>query len=190
MMTKQDLERWDCLEECLSELPPEDRFILNARFGLQDNKRMTLNTIGGFLCLSGTRIRQLQNRALRKLRIKMADRMEAAERKPELPRPETVVRSLWEPEDPATKYVRWAEDAIAALNGFIAGRQMQMRLSTSNEWRDFDLPEAIDRGMTVWRAKPRELEYKTSPKRSSNRSLQSNNQQGKGRRNNNGNAIS
>ena len=56
----------------LSTLSPLERSILNRRFGLEDTDELTLQEIADQYGLSRERIRQIQNRALEKLRHKMA----------------------------------------------------------------------------------------------------------------------
>jgi RNA polymerase primary sigma factor len=52
----------------LDDLNPMERDIIEHRFGLHGNEPLTLRTLGERYSLSRERIRQLQNRALRKLR--------------------------------------------------------------------------------------------------------------------------
>ncbi|MEX1369114.1 MAG: RNA polymerase sigma factor RpoD/SigA, partial [Nannocystaceae bacterium] len=54
--------------EALDELDPRDRDILEQRFELGGRSKVTLETLGKSLELSRERVRQLQNRALTKLR--------------------------------------------------------------------------------------------------------------------------
>lgn len=56
------------LSAALEELRPMEADILRMRFGLDDEPPMTLREIGGIYSLSRERIRQIQERALRKLR--------------------------------------------------------------------------------------------------------------------------
>lgn len=51
-----------------SELTPKERQVINLRFGLTDANQMTLSQIAGCLGLSRERIRQIEKRALTKLR--------------------------------------------------------------------------------------------------------------------------
>ena len=55
----------------LGELSPTERFVISWRFGLVDGEEMTLQEIGSSLSLSRERVRQIQEEALVKLRIKL-----------------------------------------------------------------------------------------------------------------------
>ncbi len=65
----EELMRQD-VREMLEELNPSERKILSLRFGLEDGKELSLAKIGQDLNLSRERVRQLQNRALGRLRRK------------------------------------------------------------------------------------------------------------------------
>jgi RNA polymerase nonessential primary-like sigma factor len=54
----------------LEELTPPERQVLSLRFGLEDGKELSLAKIGRELNLSRERVRQLENRALDRLRRK------------------------------------------------------------------------------------------------------------------------
>lgn len=56
------------LEDALEGLPPREREVLQLRFGLQDKKARTLREVGEILGLSRERVRQIETRALRRLR--------------------------------------------------------------------------------------------------------------------------
>jgi RNA polymerase sigma factor (sigma-70 family) len=58
----------DRLKEALSALTQQERFILNHRFGLEGKETKTLEEIGKLMSVSRERIRQLQIRALQKLK--------------------------------------------------------------------------------------------------------------------------
>jgi len=58
----------DKVEEVLSTLTPREARILRLRFGLQDGRSYTLEEVGQKFGLTGERIRQLESRALRRLR--------------------------------------------------------------------------------------------------------------------------
>jgi len=59
------------LEELLNELEPREARILRLRFGLQDNRTYTLEELGERFGVSRERIRQIERKALRKLRNPM-----------------------------------------------------------------------------------------------------------------------
>src|SRR5215475_8311559 len=56
------------LEDLLSQLEPKERQIVERRFGLNDQEPQTLAEIGADMHLSRERVRQLEERALHKLR--------------------------------------------------------------------------------------------------------------------------
>ena len=57
-----------CLSDLLSRLAPKEQEVIRLRFGLDGNEPEALRDIGKKLGLSGERIRQIQNRAIRTLR--------------------------------------------------------------------------------------------------------------------------
>jgi RNA polymerase primary sigma factor len=63
----------DCerMRAAMSSLPQMERDILRRRFGLSDGEEHTLAEIGEVYHLSRERIRQLQNRALKRLRVEL-----------------------------------------------------------------------------------------------------------------------
>jgi RNA polymerase primary sigma factor len=58
----------DKLEELLKSLPPREANVLRLRFGLEDGKAYTLEEVGEKFGLTRERIRQIEGRALRRLR--------------------------------------------------------------------------------------------------------------------------
>jgi RNA polymerase primary sigma factor len=56
------------LGDALAELPERERRVLELRFGLHDDQPKTLREIGDILELSRERVRQIESRALNKLR--------------------------------------------------------------------------------------------------------------------------
>lgn len=56
------------LSDALSELPERERQVLELRFGLTDDQPKTLREIGEVMGLSRERVRQIESRALNKLR--------------------------------------------------------------------------------------------------------------------------
>jgi len=67
-----DLNNWiKSIPQRLSELNPTERFVISWRFGLVDGEEMTLQEIGTSLSLSRERVRQIQEEALAKLRVKL-----------------------------------------------------------------------------------------------------------------------
>ena len=56
------------MDSLLAALNPREQLILKLRFGLDGQPRHSLSQIGEILAVSKERVRQLQDRALRKLR--------------------------------------------------------------------------------------------------------------------------
>jgi RNA polymerase primary sigma factor len=56
------------LADALSDLPERERKVLELRFGLADDQPKTLREIGNLMQLSRERVRQIESRALNKLR--------------------------------------------------------------------------------------------------------------------------
>jgi RNA polymerase primary sigma factor len=56
------------LSDALSEIPERERRVLELRFGLKDDQPKTLREIGEILELSRERVRQIESRALNRLR--------------------------------------------------------------------------------------------------------------------------
>jgi RNA polymerase primary sigma factor len=63
------LEAGELVNKMLSGLNPQERMIIEKRFGLLDGDRYTLQQIGEELHITRERVRQLESRALRKLRM-------------------------------------------------------------------------------------------------------------------------
>lgn len=64
----------EALQDALSTLRPMEADILRHRFGLDDGNSMTLREVGEMHGLSRERIRQLQERALEKIRVELRER--------------------------------------------------------------------------------------------------------------------
>lgn len=58
----------DQVEEVLSTLTPRERRVLQLRFGLEDGRSRTLEEVGKEFGVTRERIRQIEAKALRKLR--------------------------------------------------------------------------------------------------------------------------
>ncbi len=56
------------IDDALTELPARERRVLELRFGLSDDQPKTLREIGEIMDLSRERVRQIESRALNKLR--------------------------------------------------------------------------------------------------------------------------
>jgi RNA polymerase primary sigma factor len=66
MLLRESFSR--ALRDALSELPARERNVLELRFGLDDDQPKTLREIGEVMGLSRERVRQIESRALNKLR--------------------------------------------------------------------------------------------------------------------------
>lgn len=74
-----DADRWSHgLDALLAVLSPIEQAILRFRFGLGDAEELTLAEVGAKYNLSRERIRQIQERALDKLRAELAEKQSAA----------------------------------------------------------------------------------------------------------------
>ncbi len=58
----------DRLNEAISTLTPREEKIIKLRYGLDDNNPRTLEDVGTFFTVTRERIRQIEAKALRKLR--------------------------------------------------------------------------------------------------------------------------
>ena len=56
------------MADAMAELPDRERRVLELRFGLDDDRPKTLREIGEILSLSRERVRQIESRALSRLR--------------------------------------------------------------------------------------------------------------------------
>lgn len=65
---QQNSERQEALQFLMENLRPRERKVLDLRFGLTGNGTHSLRQIGHLLRISKERVRQIQNRALEKLR--------------------------------------------------------------------------------------------------------------------------
>lgn len=63
---KEDLK--DKVSKALDTLKPRERLVLELRFGLKDGQKRTLEQVGKEFRLTGSRIREIETKALRKLR--------------------------------------------------------------------------------------------------------------------------
>jgi RNA polymerase primary sigma factor len=63
----------ELVREVLATLTPRENKILAMRFGLDDGRTKTLEEIGDRLGVTRERIRQIQELALKKLRVKIAE---------------------------------------------------------------------------------------------------------------------
>ncbi len=68
LFTRRDAERQESLQYLMENLRPRERKVLDLRFGLTGNGAHSLRQIGHLLRISKERVRQIQNRALEKLR--------------------------------------------------------------------------------------------------------------------------
>ena len=59
----------ETIKEVLATLNPREQKVLELRFGLNDNKIITLDEIGQMLGVTRERIRQIENKAIRKIKV-------------------------------------------------------------------------------------------------------------------------
>lgn len=72
-----DLDTDETVTRLMDSLRPREQQVLELRFGLRGKPRMSLSQVGKVLEVSKERVRQIQDRALEKLRVQ-ADGMEGA----------------------------------------------------------------------------------------------------------------
>lgn len=58
----------DLIDSVLMTITPRERRVLQMRYGLDTDRKMTLEEVGREFGISGERVRQIQAKALRKLR--------------------------------------------------------------------------------------------------------------------------
>uniref|UniRef100_A0A7S0G1C7 RNA polymerase sigma-70 domain-containing protein n=1 Tax=Rhodosorus marinus TaxID=101924 RepID=A0A7S0G1C7_9RHOD len=56
------------LEHVINSLSPRERDVVRMRYGLDDGRMKTLDEIGRMFCVSKERVRQIETKAIRKLR--------------------------------------------------------------------------------------------------------------------------
>jgi RNA polymerase primary sigma factor len=61
-------ETKDVITKCVAELEPREQFVIERRFGLNGKEEQTLQEVGNELCLSRERVRQIEEKAIYKLR--------------------------------------------------------------------------------------------------------------------------
>ena len=62
------------LREALATLTPRERSVIELRFGLEDGRERTLEEVGEIFHVTRERIRQIESKALRKLRHPLRSR--------------------------------------------------------------------------------------------------------------------
>jgi hypothetical protein len=67
-------EAVEFLGSLLGVLKPREQVVLKLRFGLDGESRHSLSQVGKALAITGERVRQIQDRALEKLRVAAAER--------------------------------------------------------------------------------------------------------------------
>jgi RNA polymerase sigma factor (sigma-70 family) len=67
-MTDIEEERFEELDFFINKLPQEHQYVLRLRYGLDDNKKMTLDSIAAILNCHRERVRNIIGKAERRLR--------------------------------------------------------------------------------------------------------------------------
>ena len=67
-------ERGEAMDKLMTMLRPREREVLSLRYGLGDTPRLSLSQVGKVLDVSKERVRQIQARALEKLRVMAEER--------------------------------------------------------------------------------------------------------------------
>ena len=92
----ENLNRYEVMSKWFKTLSNTEKTILTLRFGLEDNNPQTLDTIGRSFGVTRERIRQIESKALEKLRTHVADEkplsagQEDSDIRPEEPAPSAV----------------------------------------------------------------------------------------------------
>lgn len=66
-----DVSRNKYLQELVSQLPPTERSVIEMRYGLTGDDPKTLDTIGRQFGITRERVRQIENRAIQRLKLSM-----------------------------------------------------------------------------------------------------------------------
>jgi RNA polymerase primary sigma factor len=73
-----DIDTDETIEKLLQVLGPRERQVVNMRFGLAGEERLSLSQVGKILAVSKERVRQIEERALNKLRASVAEKSSSA----------------------------------------------------------------------------------------------------------------
>jgi RNA polymerase sigma factor (sigma-70 family) len=73
MTLPDEILRREHIEEWLAKLSPNERYVVQMRFGLNGGEGKTLNSIGKEFGITRERVRQIENQALAKLREMTVD---------------------------------------------------------------------------------------------------------------------
>jgi RNA polymerase primary sigma factor len=68
-----DVETDEMIEKLMQVLRPREQQVLSLRFGLEGGERLSLSQVGKMLAVSKERVRQIEERALGKLRASIAN---------------------------------------------------------------------------------------------------------------------
>lgn len=71
---REEMDANETITRLLETLRPRERQVLRLRFGIGDKPRLSLSQVGKVLQVSKERIRQIQDRAIAKLRVSASDR--------------------------------------------------------------------------------------------------------------------
>lgn len=68
------------MQDLVKELLPEERKVLSLRYGLEDGRNWTLREVGAFMGLTRERVRQIERKALHRLRSLVVHRFSSGDR--------------------------------------------------------------------------------------------------------------
>ncbi len=75
LTTCENLDESKAIKSCMKKLTDRERYVLENRFGFATGERRTLEVIGGELSITRERVRQIEAKALKRLRILLKHRL-------------------------------------------------------------------------------------------------------------------
>lgn len=141
----------EALAEALEGLTPREREIVELRFGLGDDESRTLEKVGQAFGVTRERIRQIEKKALDKMRPSLRRSLEIPESRPE-PEIESTSSAMWPGSadqgafietTSRTKVVR-AIDALIEAGGSMPATELVQRFGRSNVAYVQSVVDALD----------------------------------------------